>query len=374
MSDDNPQCLYRELHEGMPDEEVASKEHVLAEVLGGQLKLPSGTVCKACNNRLNTDVDTPIMRTFRGLINYFGLADGKRGERPNRYNILVEAGGKILEAQLFGNGSIKFSPCEITKDPEGQENDDFVREFVIVNEGQAHAIRKKYSEQGYQWREQVYEGIGIRILSLPVEGDFLSLFRAVAKTALNYLVFRHPEFANVSCLSNIKRFVRLGLEAGKQPYVATSKAILSGANSAADGLAALHRIKVAAIDNTLDAVVNFFGKHPFMIRLSDSYQGKNFYIEHEFDLSHRVDRKIDLWGSHPDEIYVPAAGDCQGSEESRIMRTDGHPQDDNHLYIHQRYEDGKWSLCDICSNAAAARPHRDAVFRCHYRTAGLMDD
>lgn len=54
---------------------------MLADALGGSIKLPASAVCKVCNNRLNREVDTPVQRDLLPLLALLTIP-GKYGQTP----------------------------------------------------------------------------------------------------------------------------------------------------------------------------------------------------------------------------------------------------------------------------------------------------
>lgn len=70
-----PACIYCQTENNAP-----SIEHVVAEALGGCLKLPADAVCKPCNNRiLGDEIDVPVRNDLEQLLVEHGIA-GKSGE------------------------------------------------------------------------------------------------------------------------------------------------------------------------------------------------------------------------------------------------------------------------------------------------------
>ncbi len=57
---------------------VRSREHVLADSLGGSLLLPDGAVCAECNHTLNQSIDSPFQDVFRFWLNMFSIGSSKR--------------------------------------------------------------------------------------------------------------------------------------------------------------------------------------------------------------------------------------------------------------------------------------------------------
>lgn len=70
-----PTCIYCQTENNAP-----SIEHVIAEALGGCLKLPADAVCKPCNNRILGDqIDVPVRADLEQLLVDHGVV-GKSGE------------------------------------------------------------------------------------------------------------------------------------------------------------------------------------------------------------------------------------------------------------------------------------------------------
>lgn len=72
-----PKCIYCQTDNTDP-----SIEHVIAEALGGCLKLPADAVCKPCNNRvLGDEIDVPVRNDLTPILVAHGIL-GKSGVAP----------------------------------------------------------------------------------------------------------------------------------------------------------------------------------------------------------------------------------------------------------------------------------------------------
>jgi len=153
MTDSTIDCIYRELHDGaLSDEAVPSEEHVLSEALGGSLRLPKRLVCKACNNRLNSRVDMPVTRIFRGVLNFFRVQAGKHGSRDNAIPVLVSSDHKDVEVKLLADGSFRPTFGPITEKPIVGEGGELQWAFRARDEQEAQKIIQKLS-RAYSWRK-----------------------------------------------------------------------------------------------------------------------------------------------------------------------------------------------------------------------------
>lgn len=72
-----PKCIYCQTDNTEP-----SIEHVIAEALGGCLKLPPNAVCKPCNNKvLGDEIDVPVKNDLTPILVAHGIL-GKSGVAP----------------------------------------------------------------------------------------------------------------------------------------------------------------------------------------------------------------------------------------------------------------------------------------------------
>jgi hypothetical protein len=360
-------CLYTGLHTGDSNERVPSREHVLAESFGADLCLPDEMVCKACNNSLNTHVDQPMQRFAQPLLNLFRVAGGKHGTRPNRVLVQVEAGGEVVPGKLSSDGSLEIVPGPATELPVENAVGELVWQFRAPTKEQALAWAEARRAEGYSWDHEelrITEVNGATLRGISIQGPQQIPYRATAKTALNYLAFRVPDYARDPSLDSLKRFIKHGLG----PWftgITTLCASELDSGQIPTGLAPVHRVAVGADGTRLIMSVCFFERLAFQINVSGALASMNFHLEHEFRVDMGGNRIIDYWGLHPKALLVVCAGDCEGSLDSRIVRTDGPPAP-GHVYAHEIRAQDRWNRCEECSGAARPSPPTEAeVHKCH---------
>jgi hypothetical protein len=356
-------CIYRELHDGTSaDEAVPSEEHVLSEALGGSFKLPKNRVCKACNNRLNSRVEMPTTKVFRGLLNIFQIQASKHGIRDNAVPVVVNADGKPMQARLLANGSFHPVSGPTTEEPILAEDGELQWMFRARDMEEAQQMIKGLSRT-YSWKEvkiESHELKSLHIKELPIAGKFEHIYRAAAKTALNYLIWRRPNFAHDPCLAEVKRFIINGLVSGTHPHLATTPELIEGGPISPQGLTPMHQIAVGGEGPILRSSVVLFGKFCFEVHLSKTFIGESFHLEHAFDLTSGKHRIVDFWAVHPNAFQ----GELARNARSRI-RYGEFPMDRWH-FLHEVSVSDDWVRCAVCSSEASPKPPtRDETLRCH---------
>ncbi len=246
-----------------------SRAHLFTDAIGG-ITAVDNTVCRRCNNDVNTKVENPAVR----LLAYFRSALGiesRRGEIPH-VDAFVETKGHQIPIRVPPGGDVPRHG--IVRKVPGTKGD-----IVVMGEGAwvAEQHRKlQASHPGKKWEE------------IPVPEEFTVQFEDHPD---------RPEWRRLAAKVAYERFAQLrGSHTAKEPgFEAVRRFILDGADSRAvcglicdpdwisgggglDFPVPHHAVAISVTPRNqfvyrVDAAVSLFGLYNFWVSLSSTYSG-----------------------------------------------------------------------------------------------------
>jgi hypothetical protein len=321
---------------------IPSREHVLPDSFGARLKLPEGAVCRGCNNTFNRDIDQPFKAMFQAFLAWFATESSKRqGAAPAR--VRVETAWGPEEARMYSGGRLVL-PTRPRSRPTFLDDDTAVQEWRV---GSGDDRERLISQLGSRWREvKIVEQTPAIIHSVvsPIVGRATVLMRAVAKAAINYLVFRRPDDTHRIALDRARQFVLSG-DATLQLPVRAPTALLESETLPFDSsFKPVHLVAVGTDGSSgiLGGSVLLFGAIGVEVMLSTRWDGPRFHAEHELDILSGASWCVDR-GFLPPRIFSVVAEE----ELDRVEMVDDAERGPQ--FAHIRRADGRWRVCQVCS-------------------------
>lgn len=181
---------------------IPSREHLLADYLGVPVTLPSGVVCKGCNERLNESVDRPLKAIYQPLITFLRLRSGKR---PRAASVPVQVATQVgpVPATLRADGRVRFS----TRRFHAERADGVYRERWMCPDGDGAALIESMKKRlGASLRvKQGTLQLGEMTTTVPVSGK--ALMRATVRAGMNYVAWKRPDLLCTGLFTDAVRFV-----------------------------------------------------------------------------------------------------------------------------------------------------------------------
>jgi hypothetical protein len=227
--------------------------------------------CAECNNGISKKFEQNIAGRLLHFRRILSLKD-RRGEIP-AVEITVQLDGQERRASLMGDGSTVLRPRVIEVVRDG------VAETIYENlpEPAKEGLRKKAKEKGLQVIEEPTPG-GTVEASMAGQLDFLiseEMLRYVAKIAYTALALRMGiAVAQFNSFRQIRDYITSGQ--GKSPVrLFLNEAFLAGSQQGFHQ----HSVVLAGRNDRgrVDAIGRLFGGLCYLVNLSDSYQGADFF-------------------------------------------------------------------------------------------------
>ena len=251
-------------------------EHVFMAAIGGKLVVKGS--CVQCNNALNKEFEEKMTRRLAHFRRVVRTPD-REGNLPVLETKLVESDGKELDGRLMPDGNVQLKPkfTEVVKNG--------VQEIVgeHLTEKQREQMRQKAKEEGWEVIEGTSPGGEVQG-SFSGELDFIDspeMLRVVAKTAYTALALHcGSNFAMSDTFNNLRTYVRTG------SGTPSAKLFLNEGYLAecAQGPHQHSVILVGRKDkHSVDAIVRLFGGLCYFVKLSERYEGADFYSTLVYD-------------------------------------------------------------------------------------------
>lgn len=262
-----PRCLFclqnREWEE-------LTDEHIFLAALGGDLVLEHA-VCATCNNGFSKAFEQAVAAHFADF-RFILLIPDRYGNVPER-RVKVEIDGELLDAKVLPDRTIQLKPVVTC-----------VKKAGVIEVVYRHATEKQIEDAQQKSHK---EGVELILDKMPeqegevnMSGDLRfidspEVLRTVTKAAYTTLALRMGrEFAMRDIFASTRDYIRTGNVDPKarlflhEEYM---EACQQGPHQ--------HSVILAARNNrrSVDAIVRLFGGLSYLVNLSDSYDGPDFF-------------------------------------------------------------------------------------------------
>jgi len=200
-----------------------SREHLLPDYMGVRAMLPSGVVCKPCNNNLNTLVDMPLKAVLQPLLTHFNVASSKRDSLAKSQVTVFTSLGTMPGVMMPG-GRVEIPSMRLDHVSDGKD----ALETWIATEDEMPPLLERMKTRAESVDVIQTEKLEISGHVGRLHGKGRSLITAAVKATLNYLAFTGLENAYRPSLASAKNYVIGGTkEARTQVAASASKSLVT---------------------------------------------------------------------------------------------------------------------------------------------------
>lgn len=307
-----------------------SKEHILLNAIGGQLK-SSTLLCKKCNSGLGHEADKELANQLSFLSSYLCV------KRDNGNNQIIK-GAESKEGKKYdiirGSKPVPSNPTFEKKTDNGKVNYNISarseKELINILKG----LQKKHPEldleqakQKFKWREE-YLSEPLKI-DTTIGGDIA--FKSIAKSAINYYIYSQNDKNEVKHLFNYLKGTQ-ELQIAKHYYPLTpiykqeEKEIIH-----------LIHLVGESENKLLYCFIELFSAYSFIVLLSNNFQGKNFISTYCYDLIQNIviDKEVSIKLSKDEleQIILMTKNDFEAIQKKvgRVMQINSRIQTDREI-------------------------------------------